>query len=69
MLTPQQAIIYLAAGAADPNCKKCRGRGHCGTVKRTYFPDEVLVCSCAVAGIPRLNNDPHHIKLPSEVRA
>jgi len=74
MLTPQQAIIYLAAGAADrpphyPRCPRCKGLGQFGTVKRTYFPNYVLICPCAAKGFPRLNGSPYIRIQPLEVRA
>ena len=69
MLTPQQAIIYLAAGAADPGCKRCKGLGQLGTVKLTYFPNRVLICPCAAKGVPRLNGSPYIEIQPLEVRA
>ena len=68
-LTPQQAIIYLAAGAADPECPRCKGLGQFGTVKRTYFPNYVLICPCAAKGFPRLNGSPYIRIQPLEVRA
>jgi len=69
MLTPQRAIIHIAEGAADSNCRDCHGKGTRGTVKRTYFPNQVLICPCAAKGFPRLNGSPYLRIQPAEVSA
>jgi len=69
MLTPQQAIAEIARGAADADCRDCHGKGTRGTVKRTYFPNQVLICPCAASGFPRLSSSPYLRIQPAEVRA
>ena len=61
---PQREIAKRAARYANKNCKKCWGRGTRG---REIAPDGstfILVCKCAYAGFPELQN----IKVPDGKR-
>jgi hypothetical protein len=65
-ITLKKAIAFIAAGAAEKNCRECHGLGTRGTLRRTYRPHITLICPCAAAGFPRLRLSPHIIILPPE---
>jgi len=66
MITRAQAVAYLAAGAAKPSCRKCHGRGTCGTLKTGEGRFTILICTCAAKAFPKLNESHEHIRIPSE---
>ncbi len=67
MITIGEAIKYLAAGAADPACRKYYGRGTRGTLKLARGT-KILICSCADKAFPKLRQKPYHIQLPPEAK-
>lgn len=65
-MTIALAATYLAAGAANPSCRKCHGRGTRGRLTRPGGGATILICPCAAPAFPDSILKRDHIRLPYE---